>query len=324
MKITLITLAFLFSFQSKAQTEPLVSELKGLRIVGYKGRLTVFADPKADRVRFKNLAKSAEGIWAPQVTVTDGWLEIRVVGPSNKQDWRTATIPRQDFEIRSQSLPLVIAWGEGDVTVKGWTQTVQLSHQQGKVKVEDGRERLTLNVHDGDIEVQRHAGRIDVDNYTARLNLKKVEGPIRVENFEGRLQVLDCVGDLNLKSVSGKNFVDNLQGNFEFENQKGEINFSLSGGAVHGKTAAGVIEGRLKGAVDVRIRSEDARVNLALQKGVGARVDVASAKGQVASSFALKVEREENYRVMKGQIPGSKVSSIFVRSQEGELRLRPL
>lgn len=306
-----------------AQQEPLVSELKGLKIVGYRGQLTIVADAKADRVRFKNLMKSeGGGVWTPQISVTDGWLEIRVVGPITKQDWRSTQIPRQDFEIRSQPLPLVVAWGEGDISLKGWTQRAEISQQQGKVRLEDGGEYLKLNIHDGDVDVQKHVGRVDLDNYGARVNFKKIEGNIRVDNFEGRLQLNDIKGDLNLKSVNGKNFIENLQGNMEFDNQKGEVNFNMSEGSVHGKSAAGTIEGRLKGPVEVRIRSDDARVNLLLQKGVGARVDVATQKGQLSTGLPLKIERQESYKLMKGQVQGTQVSSIFLRSQAGEVRIR--
>ncbi len=303
----------------------MVSELKGLRIVGYKGQLTIVGDPKAERVRFKALAKDAvSSSWTPQVTVVDGWLEIRVAGPASKQDWRSAQMPRQDFEIRSQPLPLVVVWGEGDISLKSWTQTVALSHQNGKVKIEDGKELLKLNVHDGDVDVLRHEGRIEVDSYLARIQLKKIVGSMKVENFDGRLNLTEGQGDLNLKSMSGKNFIDGLKGNLEFDNQKGEINFGLSEGSVQGKSAGGSIEGRLRGPVEVRLRSDDARVTLSLQKGLGARVDYATQKGQISTTLPLKVERQESFKIMKGQLPGSQVSSVFVRSQTGDLKLRSL
>lgn len=300
-----------------------VDQLRGIKVVGWKGQLTIIADPKVENVRhrFSQAKGSAIGAFTTSATIEDGWLNLKVIGPSSKQDWRSE-IPKIDLEIRSKSLPLVISWVDGDVTIKSWAASVHLTHKSGKVKVEDGKETWKLSLHEGELDVMRFTGNMDVDSYASRLAIRKLDGRAKIENFQGRLTMDESKGDVILKTVQGKNTIEDLAGTFDFDNNKGEIFFSQSEGTVQGKSQAGIVDGKIKGAVEVRIRGDEPRLNLQLVKGTGARVDLGTSKGQISSGLPLKSERLENLKLLRGQISGAKVASVFVRLQNGDIRMK--
>jgi hypothetical protein len=321
MMKTLIVL-LLLSLSVQAQ-EFRVDQLRGIKIIGWKGHLTITADPKVESVRhrFTQAKGSAIGTFTTSATVEEGWLNLKVTGPSAKQDWRSE-IPKIDLEIRSKSLPLVISWVDGDVTIKSWAAPVRLTHKSGKVKIEDGKEAWKLSLHEGELDVMKFAGNMDIDSYASRLAIRKLEGRVKIENFQGRLTMDESKGDVILKTVQGKNTIEDLAGTFDFDNNKGEIFFSQTEGTVQGKSQAGIIDGKIKGAVEVRIRGDEPRLNLQLAKGTGARIDLGTSKGTISSGLPLKSERLENLKLLRGQISGTKLASVFVRLQNGDIRMK--
>lgn len=295
-------------------------QLRGIKITGWKGQLNLIADPKADIVRHRFTNKSG-GSFTTSSQVVDGWLELKVIGPSSKQDWRQE-IPKIDLEVKSKSLPVVASWVEGDVNIRSWAAPLQLTHKNGRVKIEDGKESWKLSLHEGELDVNKFTGSLDIDSYSSRLIIRKLEGRSKIENFQGRLTVEDSKGDISLKTVQGKNSIENLIGTLEFDNNKGEISFSQAEGTVQGRSQAGLVDGKIRGALEVRIRGEEPRLNLQLQKGTGARVDIGTSKGSLFSNLALKSDRLENIKLLRGQINGAQVASVFVRLQAGDVRLR--
>ncbi len=320
MKAFLVGILFLGLFPTAKAQDFQADQVRGIRIVGWRGQLNLVADPKAEMIRHKFKTVSA-GIFTTSAQVVDGWLELKVVGPSNKQDWRQE-IPKIDLEVRARPMPVVVSWVDGDVTIRGWTAPMQLTHKAGKVKIEDGKEAYKISLHEGELDINKFSGSLDIDSYAARLALRKLEGRIKIENFQGRLTIDESKADVSLKTVQGKNTIDDLNGTLDFDNNKGEIMFSQAEGTVQGKSQGGTIDGKIRGPVEVRIRGDEPRVNLQLQKGAGARVDIGTSKGQLSSPLALKSERLENLKLLRGQINGARQASVFVRLQSGDIRLR--
>jgi len=301
------------------------SELKGIRVLGFKGRLNIIADAKLQTVQHRVLTKTdLPSHWSPQVELENGWLNIRVSGPVSKEEWRTQTPPRVDIEIRAPPMPLQVVWSQGDIYLKGWDKSAEITHQVGTVKVEDTKGEMKLSVHEGELSVKDHSGRLEVDNFGSKIRLEHVSGTVKIDNFQGRLSVSDGGGNYHLSTVRGKNFIDDFNGDFDFNNKQGEIVITQSGGQLQGKSDSGTVEARLIGSTEVRLRSQEARITVALKRGLGAKVNLGSADGQVASSLGLKVDKIDGWKVIKGEVSGKSVSQISVQSRSGDIRLRSL
>jgi len=318
MKVLLLVLSICF----KLSAEEIQSEqIKGIKIIGWNGQLTLIADNKSPHVKYRFHGAHSFGNFTTAAQLEDGWLALRVIGPDSKQDWRQE-IPKINLEIRSKPVPVIASWVEGDVLIRAWTAPLQLTHKKGRVKIEDGKDNWNLSLHEGELDINKFSGSLAIDSYTSKIEISRLEGRAKIENFQGRLSLSNSKADVSLKSVQGKNNIENLAGTLEFENNEGEVVFSQSEGSVHGHSQAGIVDGKLRGAVEVRIRGEEPRLNLNLTKGIGARVDVGTAKGSLSSSLPLKSERLENLKLMRGQVSGSQVASVFVRLNSGEIRLR--
>jgi hypothetical protein len=314
---------FALSAPSERLVDAPIGTVKGLRISGYKGNL-VFIPQAGGNLTVDAKLKSDEQSWRPTIETVDGWIQVSVQGPPSKSDWRNVQPPPTDFEIRGPSVPLNIAWKEGDITVKGWKSPVTLSHHKGRVVAEDNQAPLRLTTLEGEAVVGRHKGRVMVDNYNARVALKNVDGGLDLENFSGSLTVEDSRGDISLKASKGRNQITGHKGRFEFDLAQGEIIISGSEGAVRGQAEQGAVTTEIKGVADVKIRSEAARVAVLVPKTSGAKVDLGTNDGNFSVSYPLKYDRVEKVKLMKGSLSGKDGGSIFVRTRSGDIRLKPI
>ena len=71
----------------------------------------------------------------------------------------------------------------------------------------------------------------------------------------------------------------------------------------------------------MRIQSKEGNVNLTLPNS-GASVNVATAEGQLVLPAFLAVTRSPNLKSSKGKLRGEVAGSVFVRTTEGNIRIK--
>lgn len=297
--------------------------IKGLRISGFKGNLNFLAADGAN-LTIEARAKSDEPAWRPVIENVDGWIQISVQGPPSKSDWRSMTIPALDLDVKGASVPLQVVWKEGDIALKGWKSSADLTQHKGRLSSEGGTAALKISTLEGEATVTDHQGRVTVDNYNARVTLKNVEGGLDLETFSGLLSVDGSRGDVSLKASKGRTQITGHKGRFEFDVSQGEIGIANSEGPVRGQGDQGSVAIDLKGTADVKIRAEATKVAIGAPKSSGARVDLGTQDGNFSVSFPLKYDRIEKTKIMKGTLAGKDSGLIFVRTRSGDIRLKPV
>ncbi|MEQ1878650.1 MAG: hypothetical protein ABL958_18550, partial [Bdellovibrionia bacterium] len=212
-KASLVAIGFITAFAqilAAAPADRLVDQpaksIRGLRISGYKGSLKFIGLDADESVKGAKAAptnltvdavlKTDDQTWRPILENVDGWIQISIQGPQSKTDWRNIQMPPVDIEVRGPSVPIVLAWKEGDLVIKNWKATANLTHHEGKVVSEGGTAALKLTSLEGEVTVNGHNGRFTLDNYNARVTLKKIEGGMVLENFSGNLVVDDSKGEI--------------------------------------------------------------------------------------------------------------------------------
>jgi hypothetical protein len=302
--------------------------IRGIRISGFKGNLNFMADDKAAQTTINASAKDGEALsqpWKPEVSVhDDGWLVVNIEGPSSKSDWRLPKIPALNIDIRSRSVPIVVAWKEGDIRLKGWKSASQITHYKGAIHADATKEALRIMSIEGDVEVSNHIGRLNIDTYRSKVTLLKVIGNSQIHNFSGQLRLEQCKGDVQLSSSKGRNTLDAQKGALEFNLDAGELNLTKYSGPIRGKTEQGSVSAQLVGTADFKVRSDSGRVAIAVPRSSGARVNLVSEEGNIAIQFGIKVDRLENMKIGRGTLSGKESGVIQVKSHSGDIRLRPL
>lgn len=307
--------------------------LKGIRISGFKGNLNFIgldADPEAKTAKpSANLtidatSKSDDADWKPVVENIDGWIQISIQGPSSKSDWRNLQIPAVDLDVRGPSVPLILTWKEGDLTIKNWKASANLTHHDGKILSEGGQAAFKITAQQGDVTVNGHTGRFSLDNYNAKVSLKAIEGGMSLENFSGNLNVDSSKGEISLKTGKGKSQIVSHKGGIDFDLSQGEILISGLEGPIRGQAESGQVTAEIKGTPDLKIRGEAAKVSVLVPKTSGARVDLGTQDGNFSIAFPLKYDRVDKFKLMKGSLAGSGGGSVFVRTKSGDIRLKAL
>jgi hypothetical protein len=319
------------SLTQAAPTERLVDQtskgVKGIHIAGFKGQVTFIptTDAKIIVDAKTKVDEALQSPWRPIIEVTaDGWLQIIVNGPPSKADWRSLTIPALDLEVRSPSLPVQLIWKEGDVSFKDWKATVEVTSHRGRIILDGGKDVAKLSTLEGDVTVSNHQGRVKLDNYNAKVMLSQVEGSMQLENFSGHMTVDKSKGDISLRASKGRSEVRDHKGRLEFDLAQGDVSINNLEGAIRGQADQGQVTATIKGPADMKVRTDAAKVTVLVAKASGARVDLGTQDGNFSVTFPMRYDRIEKMKIMKGQLSGKDGGLIFVRTQSGDVRMKPL
>ncbi|MCB0364857.1 MAG: DUF4097 family beta strand repeat protein [Bdellovibrionaceae bacterium] len=320
--------------------KPLAMEVqKGDRLViqGFEGRVKLVGNNRNNakdiviNLKQDNPANmSAEG-----KAVLDEWLfslqrkgeviEVAIRSPQSKQVWSkllmSGGMPQFYMEISAPPIPAEVTWRKGTVSIENWNDTLSVHVLEGETRVVGGKGEAQVVHQDGTLVLSGREGNVSVESFKGTLTVAKVKGKLDVENFSGTSRISDVDGQLNVTSTSGTMKISDSKGRLDFHNLRANLVIDDFSGELRGRNGAGSVSASVKGEADVRIHSKEGGVSLRLPNSA-ARVNLGTAEGNMALPNYLHVSRLPNLRWVRGRLRGDVKGSVYVRTNEGNIRLR--
>lgn len=173
-----------------------------------------------------------------------------------------------------------------EISIDGTRAPVKAQTLEGNITLKGGADQVTLTTVNGFIDVTGARGRV---------HLNSVSEDVRVTDLEGELIVEAVAGDVDLRRISARSV--------DAQTVSGDVTF----------------EGRLADGGSYLFTSHSGDVTLAVAEGSNATINVASANGDVSTSFDLRSERQsrrrQSYRL------GSGSATVDVETYSGDLSI---
>jgi hypothetical protein len=173
-----------------------------------------------------------------------------------------------------------------EISIDGVRAPIKANTLEGNITVRGGAETVQLTTVNGQIELTGARGRVE---------LNATSGDVTVTDVQGELVIEAVSGDVDLRRIDARS-VD-VQ--------------SISGDLLY--------EGRIVDAGSYAFYTHSGDVTLAVGEGINATINLASASGEVSSSFSLRTERETRRRHVYRLGSGS--ATIDVETFNGDLNL---
>lgn len=240
----------------------------------------------------------------------------------------------QDFQ-RSYNLgagaEVEIANVSGDIELKGYdgSALVVTAHKTGRdrdqVEVEDNstpghvslRAKYPNNCNcDASVKFEVSVPR------SANLGFAKMStasGNLRAEGFSGRLTLATASGDVSVRHVGGDIKASSASGTVRVADSSGKVNASSASGDVEVELT------RIEGDGDMRFSSASGDVHVRLPSNIDANVSMATASGDIETSFPIEVRTEPNGRGKRaeGQL-GNGSRTLKLSSASGNVSLKSI
>lgn len=168
-----------------------------------------------------------------------------------------------------------------DLTVPAW-MALDLGGMYAEITVEGSKAPIKAQTLEGDITVRGGAESV---------SLSTVNGSIDASGLRGRVELHAVSGDVVVADVQG--------GELSVESVSGEIDLRrIDVKSVDAQTVSGdiIFEGRLAEGGSYSFVSHSGDVTLGVPETSNATINLASANGEMNTSFSLKTERETRRR----------------------------
>lgn len=308
-----------------------------LVIQGFEGKVKVMAargGAKDKELEIRLKQENPERLSSEAKAVLDEWhfslqrkgdvIEAAIRSPQSKSSWSKLLqggSPQFYLEVISPSMPLEISWRKGQVVVENWDSSVSAYLLHGSLHLQGGKGEATLKNGEGEIKISDRQGGVSADSFNAKLLVNQVKGKMELANFSGESYLQDLEGNVLLTTTSGKVQAKGLKGRLEFHNLRSTVDIKQLDGELRGQNGAGSFSVELVGESDARIQSKEGNVNLSLPHS-GASVNLGTSEGQMYLPSYLQVTRQPNLKWTRGRLRGDKKGSIYVRTTEGNIRLK--
>ncbi|HEX8720392.1 MAG TPA: DUF4097 family beta strand repeat-containing protein [Pyrinomonadaceae bacterium] len=220
----------------------------------------------------------------------------------------------------------------GDVELKGYdgTALVVNAHKTGRdrdaVEVEDASTpgRVSLRVkYPNECNNCEASVRFEVRvPRSSNLSFDKIStasGNVKAEGFSGRLHLTTASGDVTVRGVGGVIRAASASGTVRVQEATGSVNASTASGDVEVELT------RLEGDGDMNFSSASGDVRVRVPSNLDARVSMATASGDLETSFPLEVKtnRYGPGKRAEGQLGGG-TRSLKLSSASGNVTLKSI
>lgn len=336
--LTLNTLISVFAFSNTLDFKPIkmaVDVTDTLIVKGFSGQVKLVHDPKSKEIEFKikqvnpniqsDEMKSSLDEWNLSLSKKSGQLIAEIKSPSSKSVWSSLLInsefPKFYLEIKGVSIPTKISWRQGDIFVSDWNSSLDIFLISGTIQIKNCKGDVFVDSKTGKLFVETFEGNLQIDSYSSDLNLINSNGKSEIDLYEGTAIINNFKGQSKIRTGSGSLAISDMNGRLEFETVAGSVKLDKFDGELRGQTDTGTIKGLLVGDADVRLKTSAGDVDLKVP-GSGARVNVGSAEGQLHLPSYIHLTRLPNLKWARGRLRGEKKGSIYVRSGDGNIRIR--
>lgn len=306
-----------------------------LRVRNFWGSIKLTNNEKAKQLLVKvkqdnpsqppSFAKSLMDEWALSIQKDGSVIEVVVRSPQGKADWRQYLIqggaPKFDIEIIGPSLPATLSTKKGNVSVAKWQHRLNINAQEGNVKVENGNGDLNVVAPSGEVLILTQLGNVGVDSFSSQVKCRNIKGRLRVENFGGETDVGQVEGPLEIYASKGGTKVNQAKGGLEFYNGEGNFKVENLEGALKGKADRGPFIADLLGEVEVRIQAKDAPITISAPNS-GASLNLGTKDGSFSVPSYLSSYETSNLKMVQGRMRGGVKGQIYVRTENGNIRVR--
>ncbi len=173
-----------------------------------------------------------------------------------------------------------------EISIDGTRAAVKAQTLEGNITLRGGADQVTLTTVNGFIDVSGARGRV---------HLNSVSEDVRVSDVEGELVIEAVAGDVDLRRITSRSV--------DAQTVSGDVTF----------------EGRFAEGGSYLFTSHSGDVTLAVAEGSSATINVASANGEVSSSFDLRSERQSRRRQSYRLGGGS--ATVDVETYSGDLSI---
>lgn len=149
--------------------------------------------------------------------------------------------------------------------------------------------------------------------------ISTASGDINGTDLNGRIRFNTASGDITLRNVSGEVNVATASGRLRVTNVSGTVSASSASGDVEVEIA------RLEGTRDLKFSSASGNVRVRMPNSLDARVNLATASGDIETDFPLEVKRQEYGpgTTARGQL-GSGSRRLNISTASGNVTLKSL
>lgn len=166
--------------------------------------------------------------------------------------------------------------GTGEFQCKGHLGECRLTTEMGSIRVEEAA-TAKLDTGMGNIMVARTLGDVDVSTGTGTLRVDAVGGSATARNLNGDTELGDVSGDLRVKSANG------------------DIDVDRARASANAKTASGTVRIGAVASGSIVLESTIGGVDVGIQEGSAAQLDLKSQYGTVHNSLESQVGPDESH-----------------------------
>lgn len=226
---------------------------------------------------------------------------------------------KQEFEIRSPSLPVDVAWTEGSVTAVGSNSFFSVMLLKGKVQVEKMAE-VKLNARDGVLNASEIKGPLTLETYSGQIDAKDLAARTRIRNFSGKTAVSKFAAPLSFESYKGALNASQGKGAIDFKTQNGSIVVQDLEGDLAGSSEQGSITAKLKGRAVAKLETATGAIRLSVPSDSGARLSIQSDDGHITLPRNFDGP-PGNGKSAYGHLVGETAGSLVLRTKTGEIKV---
>lgn len=153
--------------------------------------------------------------------------------------------------------------------------------------------RVSANAVSGDIEIRGTRAAVEANSVSGDMIIRDVEERLDIASVSGSVDLSGARGRILVESVSGDLRLSDLGGNLEIETVSGEIelrNSRLDGIRASSVSGDLTYDGPFSPTGTYRFNAHSGSVEFALPANAGARLELETFSGRIASDFPLTLE----------------------------------
>jgi len=264
-----------------------------------------------------------------KATNNAGTIEIRTILPPNRSDWtkwaQGKNIPQVKLEVSApDNMNLEIYWARGDVKVTKWKAGVVITHQTGKLTLEDISGDVTARTMYGIARFENIKGSMSIENFASQLNVGQVTGKLKLRTFSGETQIRKILGNSVISTQKASVVTQDTQGPMEIQTGIAAISIANHRGSIRGQTDTGSVTAKLTGQIDARFNSNSGALLISIPRSSRADVSLSTNKGDLKAPKNLDHKRTSAGKIVRGRLSGSESGAIRMNSDAGDINLRVL
>jgi hypothetical protein len=206
--------------------------------------------------------------------------------------------------------------------IKNQTETnIEIKTKNLQFVSKDSSGNLAINAYEGAVEIDSFKGDVSLKSYGVNALIKKVEGNLSIESFNADNKFYNLKGNLGLEVNQGNVEIEQMEGDLKYNSHAADILTRAIKGDLRLKSKLGNVKLFLEEGGSVRVRSEEAKVNVYMPKNSGAHINIGSSDGDIDFPKYIELKRYPSVKVATGRLRGRLGGSVFVRSDKGDIRL---